>query len=128
LGEGQGRQDGWQEPREQRLAAAGWADHEQVVVAGRRDLERAARGRLTAHVSKVAHTDLERRDELGARGLWQLDLAGETLDHLFERARQTDTNAADQARLRGVAKRDDRLGETALPRPVELRQNPADRL
>ena len=48
-----GRQDARQPPREHRLAGAGRPDHQQVVTAGRRDLERAPGERLAANVGEV---------------------------------------------------------------------------
>jgi hypothetical protein len=39
--------------RDQRLAGPGRPDHQQVVAAGGRDLERALEGRLAAHVAQV---------------------------------------------------------------------------
>ena len=65
------RQDPGQPPREHRLAGAGRADHEQVVAARRRDLERALGVRLAADVGEVDRA-------LGARGRRQrrLDRVG----------------------------------------------------
>ncbi len=51
LVERQRRQQRRQPPREHRLAAAGRALHQQVVTAGRRDLQRLQRQRVAAHVS-----------------------------------------------------------------------------
>ena len=47
------RQQTRQARREQRLAATRWSDEQQVVVAGRGDLQRAPRMRLSAHVRQV---------------------------------------------------------------------------
>ena len=48
------RQDARQPPRHHRLARARGADEQQVVPAGRRNLERPPRQRLAAHVGEVA--------------------------------------------------------------------------
>ena len=47
------RQDAGEPPREHRLAGSGRPDHQQVVAAGGRDLERAPRVLLPAHVGEV---------------------------------------------------------------------------
>ena len=47
------RHDPRDAPRHHRLAGAGRADEEQIVAAGRRDLERPSRQKLTANVREV---------------------------------------------------------------------------
>ena len=54
------RQDSRQPPREQRLAAAGRPDQQQVVRARGGDLERALRALLAVHVGEVERVDLAR--------------------------------------------------------------------
>ena len=63
------REQARQAPREHRLAHAGRAHHEQVVTAGRGELERAPRERLAAHVGEIGHVRPPRSPRAGdARG------------------------------------------------------------
>jgi len=54
----QWRQQAGQTCREHRLAGAGWADHQEIVAAGRRDLDRALGGFLALDVGEVGIADI----------------------------------------------------------------------
>ena len=60
LVEGERRQDPGQPPRQHRLPRAGRPDEEQVVAARRRDLQRAPRHLLPAHVAEIGQRRLRR--------------------------------------------------------------------
>ena len=88
LGRRERRQDRRQPRGEHRLAGAGRADHQQIVPAGRRDLERALGALLSLDVLQVERRALDLAD-LGARPhqhLRALEMVGE----LDQRVRRDD--------------------------------------
>ena len=102
--ERQRRQDRSQPPRQHRLAGAGRARQQQVVAAGRRDFERAAREQLPAHVGKIAFACV-RRCRGGAadrRRALRLVRPVQRIDRFRQRARDADVETLDDARLGGV--------------------------
>ena len=88
LVERQRRQDARHAPRHHRLAGAGWANHEDVVAAGCRDFERAARQGLRQHIGEVrcAVMGLKHSGRDAGRGPDNAGRVVEGADGLGERA------------------------------------------
>ena len=104
---GQRRHDGGERPREQRLAAAGWADHQDVVTAGGGDFQRALGVLLPTDVDEIGCV-LAGLAEGGRRLRPRRDAlaAAQVLDELAERGSAQHIKAGHQARLGGVRLRD----------------------
>ena len=99
---GQIRQDADEAMREHRLAAAGWTDEQQVVTAGRSDLDGPPADRLTADVGEVVTSFHLRCCVLhlsaGSRSLDASRDGGTThqRDRLCEIARRPDLESGDE--------------------------------
>ncbi len=142
-----GQQPG--QPRgEHRLAGAGRPDHEEVVTAGRRDLDRPSRLLLSGDIGQVQQwprgdtgrgtrcdttTISALRDvqiievfEVGQQEL-RHRLAPVVADQLGERADRPDVDALDEASLVGVGPRDHDLTQPGPGRREDRREHAADR-
>ena len=99
------RQQARQALREHALARARRADHHQAVLARSRDLERAFRLRLTAHVAQVRmlRGDDRRRGALAKSAT----RAGSVRDDIEQMLRGRDATSRHEQRLRDVVRRHD---------------------
>ena len=111
------RQDPRHAPREHRLADARWADHEDVVAAGGRDLERSPRVGLAAHVRQVRAVLRALRRRRGARRR-RAPPPREQVDHPAHARNAQDLEALHQRRLGRVLDRDDQALEGGTARSL----------
>ncbi len=118
LGQRHRRQDARQAAREHRLAAAGRADHQDVVAAGGRDLERALRVILPFHFGEIHVDRREVREDLGHvdRGTRQLGPLAEVSRHVGQRVRAAHVEAFDDRGFAHVAGGEDQPGASRLAR------------
>ena len=131
LVERQRRQDPRQAPREHRLARAGRPDEQQVVAAGGRDLERAARDLLPAHVGQVRRLGalpVRPRRRRPRRAGASRALAAQERDQLGSGSAGACTVvAADDRGLGRVVARHEQPPDAAAARPGGDRQHAAHR-
>ena len=127
--EGQRRQNSRQPPRHHRLAGARRTDEQQVVSAGRGDLERAARQELAAHIGEIgraARRCTQRRWATGraarAAGIVQ------RLDRVGERRDGVDVQARHDRGFAGVRRREQNRREAFALRRRGDRQHAARRM
>ena len=111
-------QDRGEPPGEHRLAGAGRADHQEVVTAGRGDLERAPRLRLTADLGEIGSRRRPRRGRLDLDP-GRVPGASEEPHHVARATWRGDhAQPVDLRRLDGVRRRhhDDRPSRVVRPR------------
>jgi hypothetical protein len=122
------RQDSGEPPREHRLSGPGRSGEQQVVSAGRRDLERLLGHHLTSDLAHVLCLVCGRRpDDLDRRGLPE---APHPPDALLQRLHGDDLDAADGRALGRVDRGTDDSLEPLLPaqdRGGQHARDPADR-
>ena len=109
------RQDRGQAPAEHRLPGSGWPGKQQVVAAGGRELERASRALLAAHVGEIGLIGL--RLLVGRLGGRRPQLAAEVGDRLGEVAHRHGLDAAQLGLARRLGGAEDPL-EPGAPRAL----------
>ena len=119
------RQDGGQGTGEQRLAAAGGTDHQEVVVSRGGNFDGAAGPVLAAHHGEVERAGSELRSEAGRAHGGETVLSVEVPHDRFEVVRHGHLHQLYEPCLRGVAARYDGSREPTKPRTLELRQDAA---
>ncbi len=116
-------QDRRQPSREHGLARARWAHVEQMMRSGRRDLEGAARQRLSSHLGQVFGA---RRLGVGRRGDLRREVrATQPVDRLMQAAHGVHREPPDQRRLGGAGGSAQQGSHPRLPRRFGQRQGAA---
>src|SRR6266446_2127182 len=125
----QGRQDGAETAGEHRFARARRAEHQEVVAARRRDLQRALGPEMAPHVGEVEPV-----------GLWpcvpgvlfvavsaDLALAIQVLEGIVERGERDNRDSADHCRLGRVTRGYEEARDPAAPAVQRHRKHSSDR-
>jgi len=118
------RQQPGQPPREHRLARAGRTDEQQVMAAGRGDLQRTPCDRLPAHIREVLALA---RGGLGRRGRRTIEreLAAQPRARLEQRRRRQHAQLLDQRRLGRCVRGADQRARPGAPRRLGERERAA---
>ncbi len=127
LGPRHRRQDRRQPPRQHRLAGPGWSLQQQIVPAGRGDLQRLQRNPVTAHVRQIGlRRNLRRRCHRSRGCRWQTP-TGDGVDRRPQATDRQHPESVDQRRLAPLRCRHDQCGDPVAARAFSCRQRAGGR-